>query len=51
MVLDKFNDISSSTGMLMGTVTIDTLGEVFNVGVDKKQQIKYLVKHITLYLV
>lgn len=36
VVLDKFNDISSSTGMLMGVITIDTLGEVFNVGVNKE---------------
>lgn len=36
VVFDRINDISSSTGMLMGVVTIDTLGETFNVGVDKK---------------
>lgn len=35
VVFDRINDISSSTGMAMGTVTIDTLGETFNVGVDK----------------
>lgn len=35
VVLDRLNDISSSTGAIWGKVTIDTLGEVFNVGVDK----------------
>lgn len=36
VVFDRINDISSSLGMVFGTVTIDTLGETFNVGVDKK---------------
>lgn len=36
VVFDRINDISSSTGMVMGIVTIDTLGETFNVGVDKR---------------
>ncbi len=36
VVLDRINDISSSTGAMLGIVTIDTLGETFNVGVDKK---------------
>lgn len=36
VVFDRINDISSSTGAMMGIVTIDTLGETFNVGVDKK---------------
>lgn len=36
VVFDRVNDISSSTGALLGVVTIDTLGETFNVGLDKK---------------
>lgn len=36
VVHDKINDISSSTGIALGIVVIDTLGEKFNVGVDKK---------------
>lgn len=33
--MDRISDISLSKGMVMGVVTIDTLGEVFNVGLDK----------------
>lgn len=36
VVFDRINDISSSKGMIFGTVTIHTLGEIFNVGVDRK---------------
>lgn len=35
VLFDRINDISSSTGIVFGTVTIDTLGERFNVGVNK----------------
>lgn len=36
VVFDRINDISSSLGTMIGVMTIDTLGEEFNVGVDKK---------------
>ena len=36
VLFDRVNDISSSTGAVFGVVTIDTLGEIFNVGVAKK---------------
>ncbi len=35
VVLDRINDISSTNKLFMGIITIDTLGEIFNVGVDK----------------
>lgn len=34
--LDLINDVTKQTGMLMGTLTIDTFKEKFNVGVDKQ---------------
>lgn len=34
--IDNLNDITMSTGMLMGVITIDTIKEKFNVAVDKK---------------
>lgn len=35
--LDNLNDVTMSTGILMGIITIDTMKEKFNVAVDKKQ--------------
>lgn len=35
--IDNLNDITMSTGMLMGIVTIDTIKEQFNVAVEKSQ--------------
>jgi len=35
--LDNVNDITFSSGMLFGTITIDTIKEKFNVGLDKIQ--------------
>ena len=35
--IDNLNDITMSTGMLMGIVTIDTIKEHFNVAVEKSQ--------------
>ncbi len=35
IVYDKITDISSAKGLVFGLVTIDSLGEKFNVGVDK----------------
>lgn len=40
ITLKHFNDIHHSTGMIFGKITIDTLGEVFNVGVDKESASK-----------
>jgi hypothetical protein len=37
VLLNNLNDVSTSTGMIMGTITFDTIREVFNVMVDKKQ--------------
>ncbi|WP_368258861.1 PH domain-containing protein [Enterococcus gallinarum] len=34
--LDLINDVTKQTGVLMGTVTVDTFKEKFNVGVDKQ---------------
>lgn len=34
--IDNLNDITMSSGMLMGVITIDTLNEKFNVAVNKK---------------
>lgn len=33
--IDNLNDVTMSTGMLMGTITIDTIKEKFNVAVNK----------------
>lgn len=33
--LDNLNDITFKSGIVMGTMTIDTIKEVFNVGLDK----------------
>ena len=35
--IDNMNDITMSTGMLMGVITIDTMKERFNVAVEKSQ--------------
>lgn len=35
IILDNLNNISKKRGMLLGTLTIDTLGKVLNVAVDK----------------
>lgn len=35
--LDNINDITFKTGMIMATITIDTIKETFNVGLDKEQ--------------
>lgn len=37
VLLNNLNDVSTSTGILMGTITFDTIKETFNVMVDKKQ--------------
>lgn len=36
IMVNQINDVTKKTGMLMGTLTIDTLKETFNVGVDKQ---------------
>ena len=33
--LDNINDITFSSGLILGVLTIDTIKEVFNVGLDK----------------
>nr|WP_245169606.1 PH domain-containing protein [Enterococcus faecium] len=35
IILDNLNNISKKRGILLGTLTIDTLGKVLNVAVDK----------------
>ena len=35
VMIDKINDIGATSGLLLGAITIDTLSEIFNVGVDK----------------
>lgn len=37
IAFNNLNDITLSTGLLMGVIVIDTVKEVFNVGVNKKQ--------------
>ena len=37
VALDHVNDITFTSGFLMGVVTIDTMKEKFNVAVDKSQ--------------
>lgn len=44
VLLKNLNDISTSTGMLMGTITFDTIKETFNVMVDKKQTNNIMAK-------
>ena len=34
--LELINDVTKQTGVLLGTVTIDTIKETFNVGIDKQ---------------
>lgn len=35
VLLENVNDITMNTGLLMGVVTVDTMKEKFNIGVDK----------------
>ena len=37
VLLTYLNDISFNSGVMFGTLTIDTIKEKFNVGIDKKQ--------------
>lgn len=37
VLLNMLNDVSASTGTMIGTITFDTVKETFNVMVDKKQ--------------
>jgi len=46
---DKINDVSHQKGMLLGTITIDSLGETFNVGMSK-QHIANIGEEIHLLL-
>ncbi len=36
VAISQISDVSTSTGLLMGTLTVNTLGTIFNVGIDKK---------------
>ena len=36
VMLPQITDVTTSTGMLLGTVTINTLGTIFNVGINKQ---------------
>ena len=36
VMLPQITDVTTSTGMLLGTVTINTMGTIFNVGINKQ---------------
>ena len=36
VMLDQVNDVTSSTGVLLGTLTINTVGTAFNVAINKQ---------------
>lgn len=36
ILLDRFNDITLSKGMMFGIITFDTIGEYFNAAINKK---------------